>query len=251
LLEFLRSHYVSPATILAIAGNVTHRQALQAVARYGRFVHRGTLSDCAPVTVAQRAPQVCLFSKNTEQTQLAIGIRTCSRHDERRFPVRLLNTVLGENMSSRLFQLIREEKGLAYSIYSSPSFFHDTGDLVISAGLDTDNLEKTLRMISGELRRLTQSVVSKSELRHARDYVIGQIELGEESTENQMNWVGEQLVGYGKIHEPNEAKRHLSKVTGGQIRGVARDFFHAEHLNLALVSPLKSAGGLERTLKLT
>jgi predicted Zn-dependent peptidase len=82
------------------------------------------------------------LSKKTEQTQIALGIRACSRHDERRFALRLLNAMLGENMSSRLFQTVREEHGLAYSIYSANSFFDDAGDIVIAAGLDTDNWKK-------------------------------------------------------------------------------------------------------------
>ena len=98
-----------------------------------------------PAATAQNSPVVLLHTKETEQTQIALGIRACSRHDERRFALRLLNAVLGENMSSRLFQTVREDHGLAYSIYSGNSFFDDAGDLVISAGLDLDNLEKTLQ----------------------------------------------------------------------------------------------------------
>jgi predicted Zn-dependent peptidase len=151
-------------------------------------------------------------------------------------------------MSSRLFQIIREDRGLAYSIYSTPSFFEDTGDLVISAGLDTDNLPKTLRLILRELRRLAQTPPSPAELRRARDYVLGQIDLGQESTENQMNWIGEQLVGYGRLFSPNEVKRRLRQVTPSQIRNVARDFFKPNRFNLALVSPLKSARHLAKAL---
>src|SRR5205085_8346027 len=146
------------------------------------------------------------LTKKTEQTQIALGIRTCSRHDRRRYALRLLNAILGENMSSRLFQVVREDRGLAYSIYSTPSVFADTGDLVISAGLDTDNLPKTLKLIARELRRFTESAPSAKELRLARDYVIGQIDLGLESTDNQMNWLGEQLLGYGRIFTPAEIK---------------------------------------------
>ena len=151
-------------------------------------------------------------------------------------------------MSSRLFQIIREDRGLAYSIYSTPSFFEDTGDLVISAGLDTDSLPKTLRLIIRELRRLAETPPSTAELRRARDYVLGQIDLGQESTENQMNWIGEQLIGYGRIFSPNEVRRHLRRVTPGEIRSVARDFFRPERLNLALVSPLKTAKHLMKSL---
>jgi predicted Zn-dependent peptidase len=149
-------------------------------------------------------------------------------------------------MSSRLFQVIREDRGLAYSIYSAPSFFADTGDMVISAGLDTEQLPKTLGLIMRELRRLKESPVSAAELRRARDYVIGQIELGSESTEYQMNWIGEQLLGYGRIFKQGEVKKRLLRVRAAEIRGVAQDFFRPERLNLALVSPLKSERSLEK-----
>jgi predicted Zn-dependent peptidase len=138
---------------------------------------------------------------------------------------------------------------LVYSIYSAPSFFADTGDLVISAGLDTDNLPKVLRLIAGELRRLRETAPTRAELRRARDYVLGQIDLGQESTENQMNWVGEQLLGYGRIYSARAAKNRLAQVTAAEIRSAARDFFQENGLNLALVSPLKSDQGLLALLK--
>ena len=190
-----------------------------------------------------------MFAKKTEQTQIALGVRTCSRHDKRRYALRLLNTILGENMSSRLFQVVREDRGLAYSIYSTPSFFGDSGDLVISAGLDTGNLTQTLRLIMRELRRIREAAPSAAELRRARDYVIGQIDLSLESTDNQMNWLGEQLLGYGRIFQPGEVKRRLREVTAGEIRAVACDFFRPDRLNLALVSPLNTASRVAKLLR--
>ncbi|HWI56869.1 MAG TPA: pitrilysin family protein, partial [Bacillota bacterium] len=236
LLDYLRHNYVTGSAIVVAAGNVSHRKVVRAVAPYAAQFTPGQRPAFSPSRDGQQEPRICLFSKKTEQTQLALGIRTCSRHDERRYTLRLLNAILGENMSSRLFQVIREDRGLAYSVYSTPSFFEDTGDLVISAGLDTDNLVKTLRLIMRELRRLVDSPPGAAELGRARDYVLGQIDLGQESTENQMNWVGEQLIGYGRIIPPAEIKRRLSQVTAAEIRAVARDFFRPERLNLALVS---------------
>ena len=153
-------------------------------------------------------------------------------------------------MSSRLFQVVREDRGLAYNIYSSLSFFDDTGDLVISAGLDTDNVFKTLKLILRELRRLTEAPPAAAELRRARDYVIGQMDLSLESTESQMMWLGEQLLGHGRLIPVGEIKRRLAYVTAGEVRAVARDFFRPERLNLALVSPLKSDANLSRALRL-
>ena len=151
---------------------------------------------------SQDRPSIRLVTKKSEQTQIALGFRGCSRHDPRRHAVRVLNTILGENMSSRLFQVVREDRGLAYSIYSSPSFFADTGDFVISAGLDTDKLPGTLKLIMSELRRLREKPPGVGELRRAIDYLIGQINLSLEGTEYQMNWLGEQLLGYGRTFTP-------------------------------------------------
>ena len=248
-LDYLRKNYVAGSTIVVAAGKLQHQQIVKAVTRYASRFTPGKRPHFNPAESNQEKPRLRLFTKKTEQTQLALGIRTCSRHDERRFALRLLNTILGENTSSRLFQEVREDRGLAYSIYSSLSFFDDTGDLVISAGLDTDNLPQTLKLVMRELHHLSDALPTAAELRRARDYVIGQLDLSLESTENQMMWLGEQLLGYGKIISASEIKQRLSEVTATQIRAVARDFFLPERLNLALVSPLKSGSNLSNYLK--
>jgi predicted Zn-dependent peptidase len=248
LQSYLRQSYLAGNTVVVAAGRVEHREFVRAVERYAKSFAKGPQPRSAPVREQQTRPAIRLVTKQTEQTQMALGIRAYSRHDDQRYALRLLNTILGENMSSRLFQIIREERGLAYSIYSSPSFFEDTGDLVISAGMDTDNLPKTLSLVMRELKRMAQGAPSAGELQRARDFVIGQIALGQESTDNQMNWVGEQLLGYGRIYPPAEVKRRLQKVTRNDIKQVARDLFRPERLNLALVSPLKSVKFAESAL---
>lgn len=245
LLTFLKGNYVTGSVVIAAAGKLEHRKVVKAVERLAPRFKSGTRPTFAPAISNQTAPGIRLITKKTEQTQIALGIRTCSRHDPRRYALRLLNAVLGENMSSRLFQIIREDRGLAYSIYSTPSLFHDVGDLVISAGLDADNLPRTLQLIRRELHRCAEMLPGTAELRRARDYVIGQTDLSLESTDNQMNWIGEQLLGYGKITGADEYKQRLEKVTPAQIRSVARDFFRPERINLAVVSPLKTTAGFE------
>jgi predicted Zn-dependent peptidase len=248
ILEFQRQNYTAAGTLIAAAGRLTHRQVVKAVRAYAAKFHRGPPRGFAPAAAAQTRPAVKLHTKKTEQTQIAFGVRGCSRHHERRFALRMLNAVLGENMSSRLFQTVREDRGLAYSIYSSNSFFDDTGDLVISAGLDLANLEKTLRIILRELKRLREEPVGAAELGRARDYLIGQLDLSLEGSENQMMWAGEHLLGYGKIYPPDEVKKRLSEVPAGKIRAAARDFFRPDRLSLAIISPMKTARGLEKLL---
>ena len=249
LLRFRRRNYVTGGTIVAAAGNLDHDKISKTISRMAPRFPQGGRPGFAPVTDEQDEPRVRLFTKKTEQTQLALGIRTCSRHDERRFALRLLNTILGENMSSRLFQVVREDRGLAYSICSSLSYFDDVGTLTISAGLETDKVEETLKLTMGELRRLTTSSVGSGELRRARDYVIGQIDLGLENTENVMMWLGEQFLGYGRIFSPDEIKQRLCDIKASALVAAARDFFRPERLCLALVSPLKKADALRRVLR--
>ena len=248
-LQFLGSHYIAPSTLVVLAGNVTHAQGREALRGFAEKVKAGPRPTFDAVLNFQQKPVLHLHTRKTEQTQMALGIRTCSRHDERRFALRLLNTLLGENMSSRLFQIVREDRGLAYSIYSSLSFFADTGDITITAGLDTDNLAPTLRLVMRELRKLSERAPSAAELGRARDYAIGQFDLGLESTENQMNWLGETLLGHGKVIPPEETKKALAAVTPAQIRAAARDFFRPDRLNLALVSPLKRTNDLAGLLE--
>ncbi len=250
LRDYLAAHYVASNIVIAAAGNITHAEALRHVAKYAGRFSSGPRPGCPPAVVKQTAPVVRLLTRETEQTQAALGIRTCSRHDPRRYAIRLLNVIIGENMSSRLFQSVREQHGLAYSIYSTPSFFADTGDLVISAGIDTSKVARALRLICDELKRLRDHPPRAAEVRQARDYAIGQIELARESTDTQMNWLGEQLIANGEFVSPRTIQRRISEVTPGQIQAVARDFFRPERLNLALISPLKSARGLKKPLSL-
>ena len=248
MIDYLRRNYVTRSTLITAAGNISHKELNELVDKVARKFPNAAPPIFKPVTVDQNAPKLRLFTKETEQTQIALGIRTCSRHDERRYALRLLNVMLGENMSSRLFQTIREDNGLAYSIFSSLGFFDDVGILNISAGLDTDKLEKTLKLIMTELAVFTTNLPGTGELRRARDYVFGQLDLSLENTENQMTWLGEQFLGYGKIVSPEEVKKNLSEITPSEIRCIAREFFRPERISLALVSPLKQARGLERIL---
>lgn len=248
LLGYFQQHYHAGNTVIAVAGAFESGQVEQSVRRFVRYLRPGARSSFVRATWKQTVPEVRLNSKPSEQTHLALGIRTCSRHDPRRYALRLLNVLVGESMSSRLFQVVREDSGLVYSIYSAISTFDDVGDLVISAGLDTERLPQVLRLIVRELRRLRQSAPSVRELRRARDYVLGQIDLSLENTESTMNWGAEQFLGYGRLSSPDEVKRGLTEVRPAEIRALAQDFFTPSRLNLAVVSPQKRKRGWREIL---
>ena len=192
-----------------------------------------------PAREAQRTPRLRFFTKNCEQSHLAIGIRGYSRHDARRYALKLLSVVLGENMSSRLFQVIRERHGLAYSVQSSTSYFADTGAFVVSAGLDTKRLQRALALILSEMRKISKQPPSPVELRRAKDYAIGQMRLGLESTANRMMWLGEHLLAYGSIQTPEEVEQRIMAVTAEDVQEAAAHLFRDNRLNVAVITPSK------------
>ena len=248
LLDFRRNNYVAPTIVIAVAGNIEPTRVQRAVQRLLPNVSAGKRPNFLQAESDQKGPEVRFATKQTSQLQLAIGIRVCSRHDERRFPLRLLNTLLGENASSRLFQVLREEHGLAYSIHSSVSHFDDVGCLTISAGLDNADIAKALELIVRELRRFLDHPPTPKELRQSRDYLIGQLEIALESTDNQMMWLGEHLLGYGKVIPAEEIKRRIYEVRASELKKVAREFLRPDRISAALVSPLRSDPRIEKLL---
>ena len=237
LVDFKNQHYVPVNTVVAVAGHCEHAEIVARVAGQFPSATPGRSARFQAVTAVQRTPQFRFLTKAVEQTHLAIAIRGYSRHDTRRYSLKLLSVILGENMSSRLFQTIREEHGLAYSIQSATSYFADTGAFLISAGLDTKRLPKALRLILNELAKLSRRPPPAEELRRAKDYAIGQMRLGMESTSNQMMWCGEHLLAYGCVQAPNEIEQKLEAITAAQIQEVAADLFRDSRLNAAVITP--------------
>ena len=239
LLDFKRRKYVAANTIVAVAGHCRHDDIVARVQRTLSLSRNGAAPSFVPARDGQRAPRLRFLSKGVEQTHLALAIRGYSRKDPKRFAMKLLSVIVGENMSSRLFQAVRERHGLAYSIQSSTSFFADTGVLIISAGLDTKRLPKALDLVLQELRKLLRRPPSAVELQRAKDYSIGQMRLGLESTSNQMMWVCEHLLSYGLIHTPEEIERKIEAVTAEEVQSIATDLFRDNRLSAAVITPSK------------
>lgn len=244
LQDFKRQKYIAANTVVAIAGRCRHDDIMDRVEKVLELSHNGRAPRCEPARDAQRSSRLKFLSRSVEQTHLAIGIRAVSRQDPRRFAMKLLSVILGENMSSRLFQTIREQHGLAYSIQSSTTYFADTGALIISAGLDAKRLHKALRLVLRELKNASPRPPSAIELRRAKDYAIGQMRLGLESSSNQMMWLGEHLLAYGFIQSPDEIERKLEGVTADEIQEIAATLFSDKRLNAAVITPSKD----ERTV---
>lgn len=248
---FLSRHYTAQSMLISAAGCLEHREVVKLAGSLAHHLPRGSAPDFERARPGALDPKrrFRLRTRPSEQTQIAMAVRLCDRHDPRRFALRILNTVLGENMSSRLFQVLREDRGLAYNVYSSMTTLEDTGSLTISAGVDTGKVEAVLRLVLKELGRLRQRRISLQELDRARDYLLGQMDLSLESTENHMMHLGEQIMAYRSVFSPDEIRRRLAATTREEVLAAARDFLTADRLHLAVVSPLREPGPLLRQLE--
>jgi predicted Zn-dependent peptidase len=237
ILAYRKATYVPSSTILAVAGKVDHARWLRRTERAFADWTGPRQAACRPVLPGVVQKRVGLVAKESEQAHLALGFRVFGRHDPRRHALKVMSVVLGENMSSRLFQVIREKHGLAYAIQSCTSHFADTGSLVITAGVDPDRIRRVVSLIGRELRRLRDTPVGGRELRRAKDYLTGQVRLGLESSGRQMNWAGEAVLAYDRFVAPDEVIGALEEVTAEQVRAEAAAAFRTPLASLALVAP--------------
>lgn len=241
LRHFKDTKYIPANTVVAFAGRVDHAACVEKVTALMETLQAKPMPRSVRFADDQKRVMSVTEGKDIEQTHLALGLRVFGRLDRRRHALKLLNTVLGENMSSRLFQVVREKHGLAYSIHSGCHLYADSGLLTVSAGLDRRRADKALQLIMKELDRFRQKPVSASELKRAKDYVIGQLRLGLESTSNQMMWIGENVLARGRVVDPEKTIRATEAVTVEQIQTLAKTFFKRGRLSIAVVAPSDDA----------
>ncbi|MGC8828546.1 MAG: M16 family metallopeptidase [Verrucomicrobiia bacterium] len=244
LIKFKNQNYGAQNSFLVVAGSISHNDAVEKIKKYLQLFVKKRPPKYEPANLLPEKLSIRLCTRKVEQTNLALAFRTCSRHDPRRYAIRVLNAIVAENMTSRLFRLLRDDIGIVYNIYSSPSFFDDVGDFTILAGMDEENIFKAIQLILKELRKIKAKPPSKREVETAKNYLIGQLELSLESTENHMNWLGEQLVGYNTIIASDEVVKNIMAVTPEDLQQVAIDFIKPQKAAIALVSSLKSDKGL-------
>ncbi len=237
ILGFKAKNYLPNNTIVALAGHVDHDVVAGQIDDMLGSVRAGKKPNSPAVTRATKQDRVQVLTKKIEQTHLALGVRVFGKRDPRRYALKILSVILGENMSSRLFQVVREKHGLAYSIHSSVHLFHETGALVISAGLDRKRALKALKLVTSELEKIRSKPVGARLLRRAKDYSIGQLAISLESTTNQMLLLGEQLLGYGSFHQPAETIQKLEKVTAEDVCRVAGQVLRSRKISVAMVTP--------------
>lgn len=235
ILQYYRRHYVPENMVVAVAGQIEHARVVEKI----RSAFAGRRGSAAPRTLVrpQPRPEVTCRTKDTEQVHLCLGVPGLPLDDERIYVFQLVNTILGGGLSSRLFQEIREQRGLVYSVYSYHSSYHDAGLFGIYAGLSKQNVAPALELIFKEIRDIQQNGVNEQELRRAKEQLIGNLWLSLESVSTRMSRLGKSQLYLGKIQTPEEIVARVEKVTGEEIKVLAGEMLRPELFAMASVGP--------------
>ncbi len=239
LKQFHKTYFYNPGNIvIAAAGKVDHARVVHLAQESLGKIPKGTHQHYLKASNTQSQAQIKLFSKPIEQMHLALGVIGYDDHNPDRYALSLLSTILGGNMSSRLFVEIREKRGLAYSIGAVASTMHDTGTFLIRAGVDHQKIIETVTLILEELDKIKRFGVKRDEFIRSRDYVLGQMLLALEDTMEHMLWIGETLISLNGTKTLPSLIKDFKKITPGDIQRVANAVLRPERYNLAVVGPL-------------
>lgn len=242
LLAYMADHYRPGQTILGLAGLVDHKEIVAwAESNLGAW-EPGPIMAWEPAPTDRLGPKLHIEKKETEQAHLSFSFSAIPRSDPDRFALRLLNVILGEGMRSRLFQLVREQLGLAYNVESYVSALQDTGAAGVDASVGPDRVEEAIGAILRELDRLRQEPVPEIELRKALDFVKGRLALTMEDSFTVAAWYArQQLLGPEMMNQEQVVKRYEA-VQATDIQRLAQTIFQKERLNLAIVGPFSRNG---------
>ena len=238
LRNYIRSHYLPRNTIAVVAGSFDESAALALVELYlGSHRSRSAAFGFGPVDFA--VPPVANVSaqKDVNQTQLAIGYRTFGVRDQRKYAATVMDAVLGRGMSSRLFQEVREKRGLSYDISSRMHFFADAGMFTITAGLDGARLELAMKTIDRELARMRERRVGAAELRRTKEYLVGNFRLSHEKVTSKMFFYGSTMLSFGRLMTPQEQIDGITAVTSADLQAVANSILRPESRCVSTVQP--------------
>ena len=237
LRRYVKMHYRPDNTIAVLVGAFDPDKALQTLeAKLGRFARKAAASAAAEEDHGTVVPTASV-TREINQAQLALGYRTFGLRDPRKYAATVLDAVLGRGMSSRLFQEVREKRGLSYDISSRLHLFADAGMFTVTAGLDASKADAARATIDRELARITTTRVGAEELRRTKEFLVGNFRLSHEKMTSKLFFYGQTMLAFGRLVSPTEQIAGIRAVTATDVRDVAREIFRPENRSLSWVLP--------------
>lgn len=242
-----QASYYNPANmIIVVAGNKNHINWEKEIISYLNNYPKKIQKQYEKICTNQSKIGILLYCKKTDQAHLTLGFPAFKRTDKRRPILKVLNNILGETMSSRLFTQVRERCGLAYYIGTDIWDFRDTGAILSYAGVDLKRIEQAITVILEEFKKLTIEKIKKEELNKAKENLKGRMYLELEDSMSVAQFLGEQELFWGKIESPEKIIKDIFKVTENDILYLAKELFIKHKLNFAMISPYEDKENLKK-----
>ncbi len=238
LLSYLKEKYVANRIVVAVAGNIEHQNVQEKIARVFEQMAPHEAEDLL-VPPENTCAEVTNLTRDTGQVQICLGTGGLSQHDERLYTVYILNNVLGGGLSSRLVQSIREERGLAYSVFSYHTAFCDTGLFTFYAGTSPTKYDEVIHLLLKEVQDVLHKGITEKELTRAKEQIKGNLFLGLESVSSRMTRLGRNELCLQRVIPLAEIVERISAVTLENVKTLAHDLFANNHYTLSTIGPLK------------
>lgn len=239
LASFRNRYYNASNIVVSVAGDIDEVRLHKEIASEFAFLPKRPNNSFLKSDEKQSAIRIKAFYKDTEQTHMALGFKALKRGHPLKHALGLLHVILGANMSSRLFNELREKRGLAYEIGTMVKRFYDTGAFIVHAGIDNCKVSDAVNLILKELSKIKNGSISTAEFVRAKEFYIGQLKLGLEDTMEHMLWIGENIATLGKASSLSELIDEVNRVRKEDIFQVADRIFREDNLNLSLIGPLR------------
>lgn len=246
--EFFRSHYIPQNIVISIAGNFDADEIHKLLDMYfGHWNIKGTICEVDnPPKLMQRLSSK---TKETEQLHLCLGLEGVSQGSDELYSLLVLNNVFGGSMSSRLFQRVREDRGLVYSIFSYPSSYKNTGIFTIYAGLNASQLLNVTELILYDIKEIKNIYLSEAEIDRSKEQLKGNYILGLESTSSRMTSIGKAELLLGRTDSPTDILQKIDRVTLESIKDITDKVFDFDKLNVAYVGKIKNKNKIDNQIK--
>ncbi|TYQ13233.1 UNVERIFIED_CONTAM: putative Zn-dependent peptidase [Acetivibrio alkalicellulosi] len=246
--DYVNLNYLPENTVIAIAGNFERERVVELIKdKFENWSSENTLNSKEFGMPDFKNGRI-IKEKDTEQVHVCIGFRGLDHKDEQLYSLLAVNNILGGGMSSNLFQKIREERGLVYSIYSYPSSYKNAGLFTIYAGMNPEHLNEVLQLIIHEIRILVKNGISKEEIDKSKEQLKGSYILGLESTSSRMNSIGKSEVLLEKIYSPDEVLKKIDDIDEQSINQIIKKVFDFKNIGLSAVGNIKEDIDLKKII---
>lgn len=248
MLNYLETQYVGSNTVIAVAGNIKHAEVVEQISDLLGGLHDGEILPMFPYEAKKPTKRVALERRPTEQAHIAFGLTGLANNDPDRHALSIMSVILGETMSSRLFEEVREQRGLAYDIHSGAHFFSDCGAFVVESGIDPARVDEAIPVILSELGKMRDGV-TESEWKQALELTKGRMMLRMEESRAVSSFLGIQELLRDNVETVDEILAKISAVTREDIKRAANRVLKEENLVLSIVGPFDDTDHFEEMLK--